>query len=120
MPRWKAVGGPESSGPPSRVATTRTGIFRSASDHRPVLHRSKANSDHVVVVNEKIAKGMTKQMKWTGAATAIGAVVAFLAAIQLVSGVNSLVRWMKQKMAKAKVERPWERSRIHAREWKGM
>src|ERR1700694_5650786 len=43
-PRWKAVGGPESSGPPSRAATTRTGIFRSASNRRPVLHRSKANS----------------------------------------------------------------------------
>lgn len=72
-----------------------------------------------VVVNEKVAKSLNEQMKWTSAAGALGITVALLVGGQIIFGIDGIRRWIGGMFADEDKEERL-RKRIHAREWNAI
>jgi hypothetical protein len=72
-----------------------------------------------VVVNEKVAKSLNEQMKWTSAAGALGITVALSVGGQIIFGIDGIRRWIGGMFADEDKEERL-RKRIHAREWNAI
>jgi hypothetical protein len=90
--------------------------LRRLNDAKLITKGGNIFNQNSVVVNEKVAKTLNKQMKWTSAAGALGITVALLVGCQIVVGIDSIRRWIGGQLTGA-IKEERSRKRIHAREW---